>query len=158
MRSGGRIPLCAAALAAILFSLSVPPAAPADDQRQDAARSVDRLKSMAEAQHEIVMIFLKKKDFAGAEREAHKIFEMGWPEDQEGLLLKELLGLSNEFLQAGQAAAGVRLMDKHQNRFKLPKSQVAIWKEKGYAYKSMGEDDKALDCFRKAQQLEKSLP
>lgn len=116
--------------------------------------ALDKTKSMAETQHEIVMLLIKQKDYQKAVAEANKIFEMKWPEDQEPLLLKELLYLSEQFLLNDQALLGMQFIEKSSKCFKKIPSQVAILKERGYLYKKMGQNEKALDCFRKAQELE----
>jgi tetratricopeptide (TPR) repeat protein len=116
--------------------------------------ALDRAKSMAEAQHEIVVLLIKQKEFQKAVAEANKIFEMKWPEDQESLLLRELLYLSDQFLRSSQAFLGLQVIEKGSKYFKKASSQVAILKEKGYLYKSMDQNDKAIDCFRRARELE----
>jgi tetratricopeptide (TPR) repeat protein len=114
-----------------------------------------RTRSQAESQHEIVVLLIKKKEFTQALTEANKIFDMRWPADQEPTFLKSLLLLSKEFLHAQQAPFGIKLLETNLRSFKNPASQAAIWKEKGYLYKNQGENDKALECFRQAQRLEK---
>ncbi len=116
---------------------------------------LDRIKSLAESQHEIVVLLLQKKQFDQALTEANKIFLMKWPADQEPLLLKELLRLSDRFMHTGQPALGIRLLEGNQKSFKSKTSQASIWKEKGYLLKNMGKSDQALECFREAQRLEK---
>ncbi len=116
---------------------------------------VAKFRSMAESQHEIVVLLLGKKEFAQALAEANKIFEMKWPDDQEPLLLSELMKLSDKFLHE-QASYGLQLLDANQRRFKSVASQIAIWKEKGYMHKKLNEPDKALECFNQALKLEKS--
>ena len=116
--------------------------------------ALGKTKSMAETQHEIVMLLIKKKEFDKAATEACKIFSMKWPEDQEPLLLKELLILSDQFYQNGQVSIGLRLIEKNEKSFRKVSSQIAILKEKGYLFKSMNQMDKALECFREAQKLE----
>jgi len=122
--------------------------------QSDATAALGKTKSMAATHHEIVMLLIKKKEYEKALIEANKIFEMKWPEDQEPLLLQELQLLSDQFLRHGQASLGLNLIDKNSKCFKKIQSQVAILKEKGYLYKSLGQNDKALDCFREARDLE----
>src|SRR5436190_15268518 len=117
-----------------------------------------KIKSLAASQHEIVMILLEKKDYPKASAEAAKIFEMKWPADQEPLLLKELLFFTDQFRHKDQAIHGLQLIESSAKAFKTPASLVSIWKEKGYLYKGVKQMDKALDCFREAQRLEKSPP
>jgi tetratricopeptide (TPR) repeat protein len=138
-------------LAISLFVFAVTPVmsqpAPQDDIR--------KLRSVAEAQHEIVMILIGKKEFDKAAEEANKIFQLKWPEDQEPILLKELTDFSKLFADKDQPAIAVRLLDSNLAFFKLAKNKAAIWKEKGYLLeRKLGKHDEALECFRQAQRLE----
>ncbi len=148
----GRSGLAVAAL--LLFSGLEMSSAPAVQKADDADPGLKRLRSQAESQHEIVVILIRKKEYAKALDEAGKIFEMNWPADQEPLLLKELQNLSDRFLREGQAASGLQLLERSARAFKSTESRVAILKEKGYLHKNLKEDDKALECFREAQRLE----
>jgi tetratricopeptide (TPR) repeat protein len=122
----------------------------------DASASLGKMKSMAEAQHEIVVLLIKKQEFEKAATEANKIFDMKWPGDQEPLLLKELLNLANAFLQQGQAPLGLRLIERNSKYFQKISNQAAIFKEMGYLYKSLNQNDKAIESFKKARDLEGS--
>jgi hypothetical protein len=122
----------------------------------DSHAALGNAKRMAASQHEYVMLLIKKKEYDQAAKEACKIFEMKWPSGQESLLLTELLILSEQFLQHGQPHIGLHLIDHNSKSFKQTASQIAILKEKGFLYKSLNQDDKALEYFRKAQELEDS--
>jgi tetratricopeptide (TPR) repeat protein len=154
MKSAARFRFCVVFLPGILLILAGSLGLASSTHQSDASPSLGKTKSMAETQHEIVMILIKKKEFDRAASEACKIFSMKWPEDQEPLLLKELLFLADQFYQQGQTQLGLNLIDKNLNSFKKTSSKVAILKEKGYLYKSIGQNDRALDCFREAQKLE----
>jgi len=144
----------------LLALLTLLGTAPTSVALQSASKppELGKVKSIAESQHEIVMLLLEKKDFKAALAEAGKIFEMSWPEDQEATLLKELLYLSDRFMHKDQTSLGLQLLQTNQRMFKKVSSQAAIWKEKGYLFKRMNQTDKALECFREAQRLEKSSP
>lgn len=124
-------------------------------QVPNADPSLSRIRSMAESQHEIVVLLLEKKQFNEAAVEAGKIFELKWPPDQEPLLLTELKKIAGLFLQQNQQLMAIRLLDENIKSFRLTSSRAAIWKEKGYLYKSIKDNDKALECFREARRLEK---
>jgi hypothetical protein len=115
---------------------------------------LNKIKRMASTHHEMVMLLIKKKDYSQAVKEACKIFDLKWPDGQEPLLLKELIGLSDEFSSHGQAAVSLHLLDESAKSFRQPESQIQILKEKGFFYKSLKQDDKALECFSKAQEIE----
>jgi tetratricopeptide (TPR) repeat protein len=162
MRSGAKQHARAVRLAGLMGLLLFGVAARAEAKRTPQAKPSDaglaKNLSMAESQHEIVMILLKKKEFTQAAAEADKIFQMDWPPKEEPRLLQELIGLSGQFLKYEQPALALQLLEKNGPSFKALRSQVAVWKERGYLLKSMGQDDRALECFRKAQELEKKAP
>jgi tetratricopeptide (TPR) repeat protein len=141
---------------AILFLLvgGLAPLLPSVAPQSNSRNSLSQTKSRAETQHEIVMLLLKKKEYEKAAMEADKIFDMAWPESQEPLLLKELLNLSDQFLQQGQAQLGLQMIEKSFKCFRNNSSRIEILKMEGYLYKSLRQNDKALEYFRKAQELE----
>lgn len=151
MRSGS-VRFCRRMLSSAFFAFMLPLAIPCLPAQN---LNLKKIQSVAESQHEIVTLLLRKKEFAKAQEEANKIFQMKWPESQEPVLLKELLWFSDQFHHNGQPALSVRLLETNLNMFKDNSSKAAIWKEKGYLLKEMGQDDKALDCFREALRLEK---
>lgn len=116
--------------------------------------TIGATRSKAATHHEIVMLLMKQKEYEKAAVEAHKIFEMKWPDDQEPLLLKELLLISGQFRSQGQSPMGLEFLDMNSHCFKQTPSRIAILKEKGWLYKTMGQDKKAMECFQKAQELE----
>jgi tetratricopeptide (TPR) repeat protein len=118
------------------------------------AQELEKTKSIAGTQHEIVMLLIKKKEYEKAAAEANKIFDMKWPEGQEPLLLRELLFVSEQLRSQGQLPLSLQLIDRNSKSFKTTTSRIAIYKEMGFLYKSMNQDDKALDYFSKARELE----
>jgi tetratricopeptide (TPR) repeat protein len=117
---------------------------------------LSKMLSFAESQHEIVVILIHKKEFNQALAEANKIFQLSWPPEKEMTLRKDLLYFADQFLHCGQAPLGVQLLSANLKAFKSSANRAAILKEEGYLFKSMNQGDKALDCFREAQRLEKA--
>jgi|WetSurMetagenome_2_1015567.scaffolds.fasta_scaffold397881_1 hypothetical protein len=143
---------------AILFLLigCIEPLQPSVAPRPKSRDSLRQMKSRAGTQHEIVMLLLNKREYAKAAMEANKIFDMAWPDNQEPLLLKELLILSDHFRRQGQAALGLQMIERNSKckYFKTNSSRIEILKEQGYLYKNLRQNDKALGCFQKARELE----
>jgi tetratricopeptide (TPR) repeat protein len=155
MRSAASPRYVAGVAAALLVAaLCWPAGASALPAQESPDAALQKMRSSAEAQHEIVVLLIQKKDFDKAIAEAAKIFAMRWPVDQEPVLLKELLFLSDKFAHGGQTRAALQLLDDNTKAFRTAQSRVAIWKEKGYLYKVLKDNDKALDCFREARRLE----
>jgi tetratricopeptide (TPR) repeat protein len=137
-----------------LFMGGMAPLLPLAAPQSNSQDLLSKTKGIAETQHEIVMLLLKQKEYDKAAIEANKIFDMPWPESQEPLLLKELLILSEHSLRLGQPSLGLQIIERNFKRFKKASSQAEILKEQGYIYKSLHQNEKALECFRKAQALE----
>ncbi len=161
MRSVGRSPLSTLVPTSFLLALISAAAFSAPDgwkQQGNNPAALGKIRSMAEAQHEIVILLIQKKEFDKAATEAGKIFNMNWPDNEEPVLLTELKLLSRMIQEGGQPATAVRLLDSNSKSFKANASLAWIWKEKGYLYKMMGQGDKAMECFRTAQRLEEGKP
>lgn len=110
-------------------------------------------RKIAETQHDIVMVLIKKKEFTKAAEEADKIFIMKWPENKEGVLKDDLLNFSDLFRHEKQPEIALRLLDKHMGIFKVNKNRAEILQDKAYLLEGMGRHDEALDCFREARRL-----
>ena len=138
----------------MLFFGLMPLAFPVESAVPAQTSDSGNVRSLAESQHEIIMLLLKKGAYDQALAEANKLFEMKWPDDQEPVLLKEAQYFSNQFLLGNKASMALSLLENSSKHFRKPSSLAAIWKEKGYVYKQMNQDEKALECFREAQRLE----
>jgi tetratricopeptide (TPR) repeat protein len=112
-----------------------------------------RTRKIAEAQHDIVVILIKKKEFDKAAEEAKKIFDMKWPEDEAPVLKDELLRLSDLFRHYGQPEIALRLLDTYMCMFKSAKIQTEVLKDKAYLLEGMGRHDQALECYREYKRL-----
>ncbi len=113
----------------------------------------NRTRKIAEAQHDIVMMLIRKKEFTRAAEEADKIFDMKWPENQETTLRKCLLNYSDLFRHDEHPEIALRLLDKHIGMFKSNKNRADILMDKAYLLEGMGRHDEALQCFREAKQF-----
>jgi tetratricopeptide (TPR) repeat protein len=111
------------------------------------------IRKIAESQHDIVMILIKKQEYTKAADEADKIFALKWPATQEDVLRKCLLGYSDVFRHDQHPEIALRLLDKHMNLFKSNKNRSDILMDKAYVLEGMNRHDEALECYREAQQL-----
>ncbi len=114
---------------------------------------LSKTRKIAETQHDIVMILIKKKEFAKAAEEADKIFAMKWPEDQETVLREELLYFSDLFRHNQHPEIALPLLDRHMKMFKSNKNRAEILKDRAYLLEGMGRHDEALECLREEKHL-----
>jgi hypothetical protein len=103
--------------------------------------SLQTMKNMAAAQHEVVVLLTKKEAYAKAMAEANEIFDMKWPDKEEPLLVKEMLFLTEKFLSSGQAHCGIKLIDENLWRVKMSSSQATLLKERDYLHERLHQLD-----------------
>jgi tetratricopeptide (TPR) repeat protein len=152
---------CGTMMAVIFLLAGLAVALPLQESRNSGTQdsSLEKMRSIAESQHEIFLLLLRKKQYSRAVDEAGRIFELKWPPDQEPLLTKELISLSGRLVHAEQTPSGLLLLERNLKYFHSVESRVSILKEMGYLHKTLGHDDQALDCFRQAKELEvESVP
>jgi tetratricopeptide (TPR) repeat protein len=118
-------------------------------QNSDLART----RKIAEAQHDIVIILIKKKEFAKAAEEANKIFQMNWPEDQEQVLKDELLRFSDLLRHNGEVTIALQLINANLALFKTPKIRADVLKDKAFLLECLGQHDEALQTYREVTRL-----
>jgi tetratricopeptide (TPR) repeat protein len=112
-------------------------------------------RSIAESQHEIVMLHIDRKEYTKAVEEAGKIFQMNWPADKEPTLLKSILIYADRLISQKQEPLALQLLEANFKTFRTNESKIAILKEQGFLHRQLNQSTKALDCFREAQRLEK---
>ncbi len=122
------------------------------------SQSWERSRSVAEAQHEIVMLLIKGKEFGKVLRASREIFSLKFPYNQEHLFVTEgriLSGALNDHQQYELAQA---LLDQALRAVNSNHSKALLYKEKAYLCTKEGRDDEAMEFFEKAVELEKSPP
>jgi len=112
-------------------------------------------RSIAESQHEIVLLHIERKEYRQAVDEAGKIFQMDWPADKEPTLLKSIMIYADRLIREKQEALALEMLDANFKVFRTNDSKIAILKEQGYLHRQLNRSSRALECFREAQRLEK---
>jgi tetratricopeptide (TPR) repeat protein len=112
---------------------------------------------IASAQHNIIMLLLKDKDFNAVLPEFEKILNLRLPVQYEENIIREALGISEAFMKGQRADLSLRLLERGIQSMNSPKSKAALYQEMGYVYRIQGNDLKAMECFRRAQQLAAQL-
>ena len=122
------------------------------------SQSWERARSVAEAQHEIVMLLIKGKRFDKVLQASQEIFSLKFPYNQEHLFVTEgriLSGALNDHQQYELAQA---LLDQALRAVNSNNSKALLYKEKAYLCNQEGKDDEAMAYFERAVELTKSAP
>ncbi len=124
----------------------------------DAQESWERSRSVAEAQHEIVMLLIKGKEFDKVLSASQEIFSLRFPYTQEHLFVTEGQTLSAALYDHQQYELAQALLDQALGAVNSNSSKALLYKEKAYLCKQEGKTDEAMEFFEKAIELEKSAP
>ena len=120
------------------------------------AQSWERTRSVAEAQHEIVMLLIKGKQFDKVLAASAEIFSLQFPYTQEHLFVTEGRILSAALSDHEQYNLAQSLLDQALGAVTSNNSKALLYKEKAYLCQKEGRDDEAMKFFEMAVQLTKS--
>ncbi len=118
----------------------------------------ERSRSVAEAQHEIVMLLIKGKEFDRVLPASQEIFALRFPYTQEHLFVTEGRILSGALSDHQQYELAQALLDQALQAVNSNNSKALLYKEKAYLCNKEGKDDEAMEFFEKAVELTKSAP
>jgi tetratricopeptide (TPR) repeat protein len=116
----------------------------------------ERSRSVAEAQHEIVMLLIKGKEFDKVLSASQEIFSLRFPFTQEHLFVTEGRILSSALHDQQQYELAQALLDQALQAVNSNNSKALLYKEKAYLCNKEGKDDEAMEFFEKAVELTKS--
>jgi tetratricopeptide (TPR) repeat protein len=118
----------------------------------------ERTRSIAEAQHEIVMLFIKGEEFNKVLNASQEIFSLSFPYAQEPLFVTEGRILAAALSDLQQYELAQALLDQALEAVNSNRSKALLYKEKAYLCTKNGKDEEAMKFFEKALELEKSAP
>ncbi len=122
------------------------------------SQSWERSRSVAEAQHEIVMLLIKGSEFDRVLPASQEIFSLRFPYTQEHLFVTEGRILSGALYDHQQYGLAQALLDQALRAVNSNTSRALLYKEKAYLCNKEGKDDEAMEFFEKAIELTKSAP
>ncbi|MFQ5738947.1 MAG: hypothetical protein ACE5JX_08015 [Acidobacteriota bacterium] len=114
----------------------------------------EKMRSIAESQHEILMLLIKNQQYGRVLAESKKVFSMSFPAKHQHLLVQEAKEISHALLHQKQHQLAHEVLNQGLESVTEPDLQAELYKEKAYLFKKMGEDDHAMSCFKKSVELE----
>lgn len=112
-------------------------------------------RSVAETQHEIIMLLIEKKQFEQIPAEAEKIFQLEVPEAHENLLVREAQILTDALLHLEKTAIAHQVLDIAIKCVRTDRVRARLFREKAYLFKKEGKSEEALRYFEESLALEK---
>ncbi len=123
--------------------------------RELSEQEVDQMLSVAEQQFEIVKILIKQGRFDQVVPEMKKIYDLNLPEKYEQLTAESAGIAANSLVKSRQFEVAHQVLDIAFARMRRNENKAAVLKVNAYVYKEEGNLDKAMECFRRALELEK---
>ncbi len=141
----------------ILFGSPQSPAAPAekfpalDPDQQEVRQAL----SIAEAQHDKIMVLISQGRFDRVLPEVKSILDLKLPAKYESSMAESACIIANKLAESKQYSVSHAVLDEALRRMKLNENKAAILKIMAFVYKTEGNLDMALQCLERAIELEK---
>jgi len=136
----------AAALSVMMFSLTWLTAQ--DDW--------EKTRSIAEAQHEIVMLLIKNKQYDKVLPASKKIFALNFPPAREYQLVDHARLASASLSDQKNFTLAQQLLDEALKAVHTNKSKATLYKEKALICSKNGQDGQAMKFLEEAVRLEEN--
>jgi lipopolysaccharide biosynthesis regulator YciM len=141
---------------ALVFAFA-PPAVPQDNPAvQVAPRDPETLQRfiVAEAHHDLAELYIKKGELNNAVIEARKIIQLRFPPEYENLVAQSFSILTEKFAEVQRFDLGQVLLDEAVKAVALNTTRAKLTATKARLYKLAGDDDRAIEAWRRALELE----
>lgn len=123
-------------------------------QNQPVEQQVERMLSIAEAQHDIVKLLIKQGRFDQVMPEMRKIYDLNLPERFELNIAQSASLIADLLVQSKQSPLAHEVLNEAFTRMKDDKNRVSILKIQAYVYKSEGKLEDALATLKRAVAIE----
>lgn len=110
----------------------------------------NRVRSKAEAQHEIIVLLMDQGQWDRILLESRKLFSIPMPAEQEHRLVGSARVLTKKLHQLSKNELSQKVLDEAIRGVKTRKSKSELCKEKAYLYNKMGQKDEAMRFFEKS--------
>lgn len=118
----------------------------------------EKTRSIAEAQHEIVMLAIKNKQYDKVLPNSKKIFALTFPTNREHLLVDHAKLSSSLLVEQANYPLAHQIVDEAIKVVRNNKSKAALLKEKAVICSREGHDGDAMKFFEEAVKLEEAKP
>jgi tetratricopeptide (TPR) repeat protein len=116
----------------------------------------EKTRSIAEAQHEIVMLLIKNKQYDKVLPASKKIFALNFPPSREYQLVDHARLASASLSEQKNFTLAHQLLDEALKSVHTNKSKATLYKEKALICSKTGQDSQAMKFLEEAVRLEEN--
>ena len=110
--------------------------------------------SIAESEHEIVMLLIKRESYDEVLEECTKLFSIDLPPEEQNRFLVSARTISMELRRKRQPELALQVVEVAIQAVESREVLAGLFKEKAFIYKLMDKEDEAMELFKKAIELE----
>lgn len=109
---------------------------------------------LAEAHHDLAELYIKKGELDKAMTEARQIIQLRFPAEFEGLVGQSLSIITDKMAEIHRFDLGQTLLDEALKVTETNSSRAKLLATKARLYRLSGENDRAIESWRRALELE----
>ncbi len=110
--------------------------------------------ALAEAHHDLAELYIKKGELDKAVFECRQIIQLRFPSDYESLVAQSLSILTERLAEIRRFDIGQMLLDEALKDTELNANRAKIYANKARLFKLAGDNDRAIESWKKALELE----
>lgn len=118
----------------------------------------ETVRGIAEAEYEILMMMIDKREWSGVAAKARALFSLPFPEEHELLKVDAAREYVDKLVHADQLKLAHEVLDAALAGISAPHHQADIYREKGFVCEKEGRNKEAVGFFEKSVELERKRP
>ena len=116
----------------------------------------EKTRSIAESQHDIVMLLIKNRQYDKVLVASKKIFALNFPPSKESMKVEHAKVASAALSEQGNYGLAHQILDEALKAVASNKSKVVLYKEKAVVCSKHGQDAQAMKFLEEAVRLEEA--
>ena len=145
-------------LAAACFALALMLLAPVSGTAQAADPDLAQKLAMAEGFHDLAILYIKKGDLDNAAASARQIIKLRFPAEEEYRISKSLSIITEKLSELSRFDIAQLLLDEALKNTELDANKASLYRTKARMFYKSGQDEKAIEAWRRALDLEARNP
>lgn len=113
---------------------------------------------IAHAQHEIILLYIKNDQMDKVLPAAQVLLSLKFPAEQELATVKSLLIITKKLYEKGQPALAHQVLSAAAKSLGDNSNKAKVYLIQAKSYELDGLDEKAIECYKKVQELSSKSP